>query len=156
VLTSAGNDDVRISSTGSVKPAAGNAVTIDSNDSVKNEGAIQITGSNNSAGIVANPGLTANITNTGTITIDETYTPTDADNDGDIDGAFARALAVSAFMSCPAAPSPATSSTAAISPLRAMRRQASRSIAPWPGTSRSPGARSMCSATMASAFVPVQ
>ena len=90
VLTSAGNDDVRISSTGSVKPAAGNAVTIDSNDSVKNEGAIQITGSNNSAGIVANPGLTGNITNTGTITIDETYTPTDADNDGDIDGAFAQ------------------------------------------------------------------
>ena len=90
VLTSAGNDDVRISSTGSVKPAAGNAVTIDSNDSVKNEGTIQITGSNNSAGIVANPGLTGNINNTGTITIDEAYTPTDTDNDGDIDGVFAQ------------------------------------------------------------------
>ena len=73
MLTSTGNDDVRISSTGSVKPASGNAVTIDSNDSVKNEGTIQITGANNSTGILANPGLTGNITNTGTITIDESY-----------------------------------------------------------------------------------
>ena len=77
VLTSTGNDDVRISSTGSVKPASGTAVTIDSNDSVKNEGTIQITGRNNATGILANPGLTGNITNTGTITIDESFTPTD-------------------------------------------------------------------------------
>jgi hypothetical protein len=90
VLTSTGGDDVRISSTGSVKPASGAAVTIDSNDSVKNEGTIQITGSNNSTGILANTGLTANITNTGTITLDENYTPTDADSDGDLDGPFAQ------------------------------------------------------------------
>ena len=90
VLTSTGNDDVRISSTGSVKPTSGNAVTIDSNDSVKNEGAIQITGSNNSTGILANTGLTGNITNTGTIVIDENVTPTDTDTDGDLDGPFAQ------------------------------------------------------------------
>jgi len=90
VLTSTGNDDVRISSTGSVKPASGVAVTIDSNDNVKNEGTIQITGANNSVGILANTGLTANITNTGTITIDETFTATDTDSDGDLDGAFAQ------------------------------------------------------------------
>ena len=90
VLTSTGGDDVRISSTGSVKPAGGAAVTIDSNDSVKNEGTIQITGANNSTGILANTGLTANITNSGTITIDENYTATDTDNDGDIDGPFAQ------------------------------------------------------------------
>jgi hypothetical protein len=90
VLTSTGGDDVRISSTGSVKPASGAAVTIDSNDSVKNEGTIQITGSNNSTGILANTGLTANITNTGTITLDESYTPTDTDSDGDLDGPFAQ------------------------------------------------------------------
>ena len=90
VLTSTGNDDLRISSAGSVKPTSGIAVTIDSNDSVKNEGTIQITGSNNSAGIVANPGLTGNITNTGTITIDEAFTPTDTDTDGDLDGPFAQ------------------------------------------------------------------
>ena len=90
VLTGTGNDDVRISSTGSVKPTSGSAVTINSNDSVKNEGAIQITGSNNSTGILANTGLTGNITNTGTIVIDESFTPTDSDNDGDLDGPFAQ------------------------------------------------------------------
>jgi len=90
VLTSTGNDDLRISSTGSVKPAGGAAVTIDSNDSVKNEGTIQITGANNATGVLANPGLSGSITNTGTITIDESYTPTDSDNDGDLDGAFAQ------------------------------------------------------------------
>jgi len=90
VLTSSGNDDIRITSTGSVKPTSGAAVTIDSNDSVKNEGAIQITGANNATGILANPGLTGNITNTGTIIIDEAFTPTDSDNDGDLDGAFAQ------------------------------------------------------------------
>jgi uncharacterized protein with beta-barrel porin domain len=90
ILTSTGNDDVRISSTGSVKPTSGAAVTIDSNDSVKNEGTIQITGANNSTGILANTGLTGNITNTGTITLDESYTPTDSDSDGDLDGTFAQ------------------------------------------------------------------
>jgi hypothetical protein len=90
VLTSTGNDDIRISSTGSIKPTSGNAVTIDSNDSVKNEGTIQITGSNNSTGILANPGFAGNITNTGTITIDEAFTPTDTDTDGDLDGPFAQ------------------------------------------------------------------
>ena len=90
VLTSTGNDDVRISSTGSVKPANGVAVTIDSNDSVKNEGTIQITGANNSVGILANTGLTGNITNSGAITLDEAYTPTDTDSDGDLDGPFAQ------------------------------------------------------------------
>ena len=53
VLTSTGADDLRISSTGSVKPTAGTAVTLDSNDNVKNEGTIQITGANNAIGIGA-------------------------------------------------------------------------------------------------------
>jgi hypothetical protein len=90
VLTSTGNDDVRITTAGSVKPTSGAAVTINSNDSVKNEGTIQITGANNATGILANPGFTGNVTNTGTIAIDESYTPTDTDSDGDIDGAFAQ------------------------------------------------------------------
>jgi uncharacterized protein with beta-barrel porin domain len=90
VLTSTGNDDVRISSTGSVKPTSGPAVTIDSNDSVKNEGTIQVTGANNATGILANTNLTGNITNTNAIVIDENYTPTDSDSDGDLDGPFAQ------------------------------------------------------------------
>jgi len=82
--------DIRITSTGSVKPASGVAVTINTNNFVKNEGTIQITGANNSAGIVANAGLSGEILNTGTITIDENVTPTDTDNDGDNDGLFAQ------------------------------------------------------------------
>ena len=90
VLTGTTNDDLRISSTGSVKPASGAAVTINSNDSVKNEGTIAITGANGSTGILANTNLAGTITNTGTITIDEAFTPTDTDNDGDLDGPFAQ------------------------------------------------------------------
>jgi hypothetical protein len=82
--------DIHITSAGSVKPTSGVGVTIDSNNYVKNEGTIAIQGADNSAGIVANPGLTGDITNTGTITIDENYTGTDTDKDGDIDGPFAQ------------------------------------------------------------------
>ena len=89
VLTSA-TGDLRISSTGSVKPGSGVAVTIDSNSDVRNEGAIAITGAGAYEGIRANTNLSGDITNTGTITIDENYTPTDSDNDGDADGTFAQ------------------------------------------------------------------
>ncbi|WP_157216310.1 autotransporter outer membrane beta-barrel domain-containing protein [Flavisphingomonas formosensis] len=84
-------DDVRITSAGSVKPAAGVAVTIDSANKVTNEGTIQITDSSNATGILANAGTSGGITNAagGKIQIDETYTPTDSDNDGDLDGPFA-------------------------------------------------------------------
>jgi hypothetical protein len=82
--------DIRISSTGSVKPSSGTAVTINTNNFVKNEGTIAIQGANNSAGVVANANLAGEISNSGTITIDENYTPTDSDNDGDLDGTFAQ------------------------------------------------------------------
>src|SRR3954469_5022873 len=90
IATGTANDDIRISSTGSVKPTSGAAVTINSNDSVKNEGTIAIKGANGSTGILANTNLTGDITNTGTITLDEDFTPTDTDSDGDIDGPFAQ------------------------------------------------------------------
>src|SRR3954451_6667317 len=90
VATGTANDDLRISSTGSVKPTGGAAVTINSNDSVKNEGAIAIKGANGATGILANTNLAGDITNTGSITIDEDFTPTDTDSDGDIDGPFAQ------------------------------------------------------------------
>jgi hypothetical protein len=88
--TTSASGDIRITTTGSVKPAGGAAVTVNTNNYVKNEGTIQITGANNSTGIVVNAGLSGEVLNTGTITIDETYTPTDSDNDGDIDGLFAQ------------------------------------------------------------------
>ena len=58
--------DIKVTSTGSVKPTSGAAITIDSNNSVNNEGGtIAIQGANNSTGILANPNLTGNITNSG-------------------------------------------------------------------------------------------
>ena len=89
-LSTSTSGDIRITSTGSVKPASGTAITINSSNAVKNEGAIAIQGVNGAVGILANPNLTGDITNSGSITIDEDYTPTDADKDGDLDGPFAQ------------------------------------------------------------------
>ena len=88
VLTS--GEAVRITSTGIVKPAGGAAVTINTNNGVQNEGSITIRGANNSVGILANANVTSAISNSGKIVIDEDYTPTDTDNDGDLDGPFAQ------------------------------------------------------------------
>ncbi|MCJ8157608.1 autotransporter domain-containing protein [Sphingomonas sp. LaA6.9] len=83
-------DDVRVSSTGTVKPAAGTAITLDSNNTVKNEGTVQITDANDATGILATPGVSGSIANSGKIIIDESYAPADADKDGDNDGLLAQ------------------------------------------------------------------
>ena len=83
-------DDIRISTDGSIVPAvAGAAVTIDSDNSVKNEGTITITDPDDSTGILAIAGTSGTITNSGKIEVLESYTPADSDKDGDNDGAFA-------------------------------------------------------------------
>lgn len=84
-------DDIRITSAGSIKPASGIAVavTVDSNNKVNNEGTIQITNVDDAAGISVAAGRSGGIASSGTITIDETYEPADADKDGDLDGPFA-------------------------------------------------------------------
>ncbi len=82
-------DDIRIAAGGAVAPTAGTAVTLNSTNKVSNQGSIQITGANDATGILALAGTTGAITNSGSITIDETYAPTDTDKDGDLDGAFA-------------------------------------------------------------------
>ena len=80
-----------IASAGSVELNTGTAVTMDSNHAVTVEGKIIVTNAAGGAGIVANAGTSGDIvvTSTGSITVDETYTPTDIDNDGDLDGPFA-------------------------------------------------------------------
>src|SRR3989344_846629 len=85
-----GADSIKITSAGSIKPTSGVAVTINSNHAVINEGTIRLTDANNAAGIIANAGGTANITNSGTITLAETYKATDSDKDGDLDGPLAQ------------------------------------------------------------------
>lgn len=90
-IKSGAPDDIKISSTGSVKPTNGTAVTVDSNHKVVNDGTIEINNANGATGIFANAGTAGGITNssTGKIIIDEPYAPTDIDNDGDLDGPFA-------------------------------------------------------------------
>lgn len=89
-INGGGADDIRITSAGSVQPAGGTAVAIDSDNSVSNEGKVLITDANDAIGIRADAGVTSSIANTGTITIDESYTATDSDDDGDLDGPFAQ------------------------------------------------------------------
>ena len=83
-------DNINVTTTGGITLTSGTAITLDSSNTVTNAGALAIQGANNANGILALPGLTGSITNSGTITIDENYTPTDTDNDGDIDGPFAQ------------------------------------------------------------------
>lgn len=86
--------DVNITSAGSVtltSPAAGTAaVTIDSNNSVTNAGTISVPNTNDVVGVRIAPNITANFTNTGTISLLEDYTRTDTDSDGDLDGPLAQ------------------------------------------------------------------
>lgn len=82
-------DDIRISSSGSIKPTGGAAVTLNSNNSVTNEGAITIEDASDATGILVTGGMTGQVKNAGSITIDETAEPKDNDGDGDIDGPFA-------------------------------------------------------------------
>lgn len=90
VKTSTAAADLTVSSSGSITLTSGTAITQDSNHKVTNAGALKITGANNATGILAAPGTSGAIANSGTITLDEDYTPTDSDSDGDIDGAFAQ------------------------------------------------------------------
>ncbi len=84
-------DSIRIASAGSVELTSGTAVTMDSNHAVTVEGKIVVTNAAGGTGILANAGTSGDIvvTSTGSITVDETYAPTDIDNDGDLDGPFA-------------------------------------------------------------------
>jgi len=84
-------DNLKIVAAGSVTPTSGTAVTIDSVNSVANEGTIQVTNADGSTGVLANAGTGGGITNAaaGKIIVDESYVATDTDKDGDLDGPFA-------------------------------------------------------------------
>ena len=82
-------DDILISPTGIVNGTAGGGVLIDSNHKLNNQGTIQINNANNVAGVDVTAGVTSGITLGGKIIVDESFAPTDADNDGDLDGPFA-------------------------------------------------------------------
>nr|WP_233150607.1 autotransporter outer membrane beta-barrel domain-containing protein [Sphingomonas sp. BT553] len=83
-------DNISIVAAGGIAPTTGTAVTIDSNNNVTNAGTIQVTDANGATGILAQAGVRSEISNSGKIIVDETYTPTDLDKDGDLDGPFAQ------------------------------------------------------------------
>ncbi len=82
-------DAINITKDGSVVLTGGTAVTMDSNHKVSSAGAITVSNANGATGILASAGTSGDIINTGTITVDEPYAPTDEDKDGDLDGPFA-------------------------------------------------------------------
>jgi hypothetical protein len=81
-------DDVSI--TGSVTVTGPVAVTLDSNNTLTNSGSINIKDVDNSTGVLIKPGFTGGFTNSGSVLINESYSPTDSNNDGVADGAFAK------------------------------------------------------------------
>lgn len=92
VLTSTGADALRVTSTGKIKPTAtagGGSLIINSNNNAINEGEISTRDIDNTAAVLINGGVTANFTNKGVITVDDSYAATDSDHDGIIDGPFA-------------------------------------------------------------------
>jgi hypothetical protein len=94
VSTSTANDgdpdNVTITSAGSVDVDSGTAVTVDSDNSVTNQGTITINDADGAVGIRVLGGFAGTITNSGTIRIDESFTRTDTDSDGTLDGPFAQ------------------------------------------------------------------
>lgn len=88
VLTSTAGD-VTIGEDGAIELAGGTAVTVDSANSVSSAGDITITDADGATGILVYAGTSGTITNSGTITLDESYEAEDSDDDEDLDGPFA-------------------------------------------------------------------
>ncbi|HUD27979.1 MAG TPA: autotransporter outer membrane beta-barrel domain-containing protein [Novosphingobium sp.] len=82
-------DAITVTKDGGVTLTTGTAITQDSNHAINNAGVLTVTNANGAIGIDSLAGTSGDIVNTGTITIDEPYTATDTDKDGDLDGPFA-------------------------------------------------------------------
>ncbi|WP_159981605.1 MULTISPECIES: autotransporter domain-containing protein [unclassified Novosphingobium] len=82
-------DAINVTKDGGVTLTSGTAITQDTGHAVTNAGALAISNSNGAVGIDSLAGINGYIVNTGTITVDEPYVPTDTDKDGDLDGPFA-------------------------------------------------------------------
>lgn len=88
--------DITVGSGGVITVTAGQtAVTVDSSNDVTitSGGRVLSTGANGTTGVLIEGGNTGTISNSGQIQLNEDYTPTDGDSDGDLDGAFAQGTA---------------------------------------------------------------
>ncbi len=83
--------DLTIAAGGSITPTTATpAVTLNSSNSITNNGAISSSNVNGSVGVLLQGGNTGSLTNTGSITINETFTPSDsANSDGIVEAPFA-------------------------------------------------------------------
>jgi hypothetical protein len=84
--------NIDITTSGSIgMTTSGDAVTVNSSNTVSNEGAIGFTNLDNSVGILVQGGNTGQVTNTGSIAVTESYvSPADPNNDGLTNGVFAQ------------------------------------------------------------------
>lgn len=88
-VATATTGDLTISSSGTIKPASGVAVTINSNNAVINSGVIQFQDKDNVTGVVIQGGHTGSLINNNTIEVDDTSTTT-TDSNGIVHGPFAK------------------------------------------------------------------
>jgi hypothetical protein len=90
--STASTGDLTVASGGTLQPTvSGAAVTINSNNAVANNGTITTKDIDNVTGILAQGGVSGAITNTGTISITEAFTPSDsANSDGIAEAPFAQ------------------------------------------------------------------
>lgn len=90
VDTTTEGDDVIIDSNGSVVvTTTGPAVTVNSENTLTNNGAITISDVDDAIAVSLEGGANRGFTNSGTITVNEDYTPEDTDGDGIADGSVA-------------------------------------------------------------------
>lgn len=89
VLGNGTGDSVKVTKNGSIELTSGSGIVVDSEHDATNEGKIVVTNSDGASGIEVLGNRQSDIVNSGTIVVDETYTPTDIDNDKDLDGPFA-------------------------------------------------------------------
>ena len=85
--------NIEITTAGSITlPAAtgATAVTVNSSNTITNNGAIAVPNSDNGVGVRILPGFTTNYTGGGGITLLEDFTRPDTDSDGDLDGPVAQ------------------------------------------------------------------
>ncbi|MEO1015984.1 MAG: autotransporter domain-containing protein [Pseudomonadota bacterium] len=88
-IDSGGPGDIDITANGSVTIAAQDgvaAVTIDSDNSFTNAGSVIVSDSDDAVGVRIAPGVAGFVTNNGSIFVNEDFTRTDEDGDGDLDG----------------------------------------------------------------------
>jgi uncharacterized protein with beta-barrel porin domain len=83
-------DDVNVTSGGSIVLDSGVAITLDSDNAVSHAGQITISEADGATGVRILGGFTGSFDLSGSITVDEESQRTDEDDDGTLDGDFAR------------------------------------------------------------------